>query len=494
MKPRKLRLLQIEDSPDDAELIAAELRHGGFEVHNLRVDGAEAMKAALDGGTWDCVISDFNLPGFSPGAALWLLRERGLDIPFIVVSGCIGEETAVSLMKAGAHDYLMKDHLTRLMPVVERELREAAVRRERHAALERLETNEKLLRDITSALGEGIITQGRDGDLIFMNPEAERLLGWREFELVGRNIHDTVHYLKPDGSPSPREECPVRVLLSTHSAYRSDDDVFVRKDGTVFPVSYVATPILENGEVVALVTAFQDITERKQAEQEIRESRRQLRALSRFQQTVREEERTRIARELHDELGQVLTALRIDLGWLQPRVGSGDQRVADKLVAMSHLVDATVESVRRISGDLRPGMLDDLGLAAAIEWLVEQFRARHGIACDLAMNNDEFTLTDQLSTAVFRIVQEALTNVARHANASQVSVNIEDTGEAIELEVVDNGRGFEFSPQAGKKTYGLLGMRERVNMLGGNMEISGGLGRGTTVHAIIPFAHEGEEQ
>ncbi len=494
MKPRKLRLLQIEDAPDDAELIAAELRHGGFEVHNLRVDSAEAMKAALNGGTWDCVISDFNLPGFSPGAALWLLRERKLDIPFIVVSGCIGEETAVALMKAGAHDYLMKDHLVRLVPAVERELREAALRRERHVALERLATNEKLLRDITSALGEGILTQDCDGNLIFMNPEAERLLGWREFELVGRNIHDTVHYLKADGSPSPREECPIRVLLTTRSTYRSDDDIFVRKDGSVFPVSYVATPILENGEVVAFVTAFQDISERKLAELEIRESRRQLRALSRFQQTVREEERTRIARELHDELGQVLTALRIDLGWLQPRVGSGDQRVNDKLVAMSRLVDGTVDSVRRISGDLRPGMLDDLGLAAAIEWLVEQFRARHGIACELAMSSDEFTLSDQLATAVFRIVQEALTNVARHAKASQVSVTIEDTGESIDLEVADNGLGFEFSPQAGKKTYGLLGMRERVNMLGGNMEISGSGGKGTVVRATIPFVHQGEEQ
>jgi two-component system sensor histidine kinase UhpB len=489
-----LRLLQIEDSPDDAELIAAALRHGGFEVSATRVDSAVTLTAALDGGKWDLVISDFNLPGFSPGAALWLLRERKLDIPFIVVSGCIGEDAAVAMMKAGAHDYLMKDHLARLVPAVERELREAAVRRERREALERVETNEKLLRDITSALGEGILTQGRDGKLIFMNPEAERLLGWREAELAGRDIHDAIHYLKPDGSSLPGAECPVRTMLETHAVYRSDDDVFVRKDGTVFPVSYVATPIMENGEVVAFVTAFQDISERKQAERELKESRRQLRALSVFLQSVREEERTRIARELHDELGQVLTALRIDIGWLSPRVGSGDQRIAEKLVSMSRLVDSTVDSVRRISGDLRPGVLDDLGLAAAVEWLVEQFRARHHIACELTLSRDEFTLSDQVATAVFRIVQEALTNIARHAHASQVSVHIGDSEKGMELEVADNGRGFAFHLPEGKKTYGLLGMRERARMLGGSLEIDGTAGQGTTVRATIPFAHEGDEQ
>ncbi|MBS4096628.1 MAG: PAS domain S-box protein [Sulfuricella sp.] len=490
----KLRLLQIEDSPDDAELIVAELRSGGFEIHCACVESLEAMELALDSATWDLVISDFNLPSFSPEGALQLLRRKELDIPFIVVSGCIGEHTAVAMMKAGAHDYLMKDHLARLVPAVERELREALSRRERRVALERLETNEKLLRDITSTLGEGIITMSRDGTLMFMNPEAEKLLGWQEHELMGVDVHDAIHCLKPDGSSLPKEDCPIQIMMESGSFYRSDDDVFVRKGGTPFPVSYIATPIMENGEMVAFVTAFQDITERKQAEHALKESRRQLRELSAFLQTVREEERTRIARELHDELGQVLTALRIDLGWLQPRVAGNDPRVADKLDAMSRLVDSTVDSVRRISGDLRPGMLDDLGLAAAIEWLVEQFRARNNIDCDLDMNREEFELNDQLATSVFRIVQEALTNVARHAQASLAHVRVEDNGSGIALEVADNGRGFTPVATGEKKTYGLLGIRERVKMLGGKMEIIGRPGQGAIVRAFIPFHYEGGGQ
>lgn len=485
-----LRLLQIEDSSDDAELVAAELRGGGYAVDNTRVESAAALAAALDSETWDLIISDFNLPAFSPEQALQQLRQRDLDIPFIVVSGCIGEETAVAIMKAGAHDYIMKDNLARLVPAVNRELREAVLRRERRVALERLENKQKLLRDITSSLGEGILTMSRDGKMIFMNPEAENLLGWREDELMGADVHDTIHHRKPDGTHLSKEDCPIQIMMESGSFYRSDDDVFVRKDGSVFPVSYVVTPITENGETVASVTAFQDITERKRAERELKESRRQLRELSVFLQSVREEERTRIARELHDELGQVLTALRIDLDWLQSRVEGADQRVPGKLTAMSQLVDRTVESVRRIAADLRPGMLDDLGLAAAIEWLAEQFRKRSGIECELVLNQDEFELDDQLATSVFRIIQEALTNVARHAGASLVTVVVEDLGNGIALEVADNGRGFEPAPQGKKKTYGLLGIHERVKMLGGSVEIHGRPGKGTIVRAHIPFAYE----
>lgn len=490
LNARPLRVLQIEDVADDAELLAAELRCGGFVVEATRIETAEMLEAALDNGPWDLITSDYNLPAFSPEQALQQLRRRELDIPFIVVSGCIGEETAVAIMKAGAHDYIMKDHPARLVPAVERELREALLRNERRGTLQRLETSEKLLRDITSSLGEGILTQSRDGSLIFMNPEAENLLGWRENELMGRDVHDAIHYLKPDGTPLARGDCPIQVMIESGSFYRSDDDVFVRKDGAIFPVSFVVTPILQHGEIVASVTAFQDITERKRAESELKESRRQLRELSVFLQTVREEERTRIARELHDELGQVLTALRIDIDWLQRKIGDHEQTIPGKLTAMSQLVNRTVESVRRIAADLRPGMLDDLGLAAAIEWQVEQFRSRNGLDCELAMNREEFELDDQLATSVFRIIQEALTNVARHARASRVTVVVEEADNGISLEVTDNGRGFEPSPQGLKKTYGLLGIRERVKMLGGHVEILGRPAQGTIVRAHIPFESE----
>jgi len=489
-----LRLLQVEDSPDDAELVVAELELAGFAVEARRVDDAQGMAAALAEGTWDAVISDYSLPVFSTEAALALIKERDLDLPFIVVSGCVGDETAAALMRAGAHDFIVKDNLSRLAPAVERELREAAMRRDRKLDRQRIEKSERLLRDITSAIGEGILVQDRHGRLMFMNPEAERLLGWSEAELMQRDVHDCIHCRRSDGTPYPRGSCPVQGLVTSGSLYRSEDEVFVRRDGTAFPVSYVATPLMEEGRMVASVTAFQDITERKQAELELRESRRHLRELSAFLENVREAERTHIARELHDELGQQLTALRIDLDWLDAKLPEREERVAVKLATMREQVAKTVESVRRIAQDLRPGVLDDLGLAAAIEWHAEQFEGHTGITCLVRMNREEFELRDQVATAVFRIVQEALTNVARHADATRAVVSVKETGDGIRLEVSDNGKGLAPESGQGKKSYGLLGIRERVNMLGGNVTISGPEGQGVTVRAWIPFEGTGRMQ
>ena len=241
---------------------------------------------------------------------------------------------------------------------------------------------------------------------------------------------------------------------------------------------------------MATVTVFQDITARKQMENELRESRKQLRALSMFLQTVREEERKRIARELHDELGQALTALKIDLDWLEARCSNMDGRVAEKFRSMDAILGKTVESVRSIAEDLRPGMLDDLGLAAAIEWQVEKFQERTAIQCELSMNRDEFELDERVATSVFRIVQEALTNVARHAAASKVRIVVEERDDEIHLEISDNGKGFQAGPK--KRSYGLLGIRERVNMLGGAVEISSQPGAGTAVRATIPLHGSGD--
>jgi signal transduction histidine kinase len=217
-----------------------------------------------------------------------------------------------------------------------------------------------------------------------------------------------------------------------------------------------------------------------------------LRELSMFLQTVREEERKRIARELHDELGQALTALKIDLDWLEARCGNTEARVAEKFRAMKNLLGKTVESVRSIAEDLRPGMLDDLGLAAAIEWQAEKFQERNNIQCELRMNRDEFELDDRVATSVFRIVQEALTNVVRHAAASKVFVVLEQRADEIHLEISDDGKGFQAGPK--KRSYGLLGIRERVNMLGGSVDIHSQPAAGTTVRASIPLHGREQEQ
>lgn len=222
--------------------------------------------------------------------------------------------------------------------------------------------------------------------------------------------------------------------------------------------------------------------------QQLEESEARLRELAAFLQTVREEERTRIARELHDELGQALTALRIDLGWLRGKCAQLGPPVAERVASAFGVVEHSVVSLRRISEDLRPAMLDSLGLAAAVEHHVTQFSQRTGIPCDLIMNREEFDLDGNLATAVFRIIQEALTNVARHADASEVSVRIEQADDGLRLTVEDDGRGF--SGGGDRKTFGLLGMRERVTMLGGALEVDGTPGQGTRISGWLPFRRE----
>lgn len=225
--------------------------------------------------------------------------------------------------------------------------------------------------------------------------------------------------------------------------------------------------------------------------QRLEESEARLRDLAAFLQTVREEERTRIARELHDELGQALTALRIDLGWLrnkcsgQPSLGTP---AAERVGAALGVVEQSIVSLRRISEDLRPAMLDSLGLAAALEHHVAQFSQRTGIPCRLHRNREEFDLAGDLATTVFRIVQEALTNVARHAGATDVIVRIEETDEGIRLDVTDNGKGF--AGPTGKKSFGIIGMRERAAILGGTLDIDSPADGGTRVTGWLPFPRD----
>ncbi|WP_460837116.1 sensor histidine kinase [Noviherbaspirillum agri] len=487
---QSLRILHVEDSEDDAALIRLELEAAGYALHYLRVDTAAQMQAALAQDRWDVVLSDFNLPAFNAYDALRLLQASGQDIPLIVVSGFIGEVGAVALMKAGAHDYVMKDSLVRLVPAIEREIKETASRAQRRLADQQLAANRRLLENITESLGEGLLVLDTKSRLLMMNAEAERLLGWTREELAERPVHDTIHCRHPDCSPLTREECQVFRTVCSGQSWRAEDDVLVRKDGSTFPVTYVASPVFEDGEVVGTVTAFQDITERKRAEHEVRESRRRLEELSAFLQQVREDERTRIARELHDELGQALTALRIDLVWLNDKLPQREKKVDDKLAAMLALVEKTVDAVRRISEDLRPGMLDDLGLAAAIEHHVSKFAEQTGIACELSMSRDHYELDERMATALFRVLQESLTNVARHAQASKVTVQLQDLRDEMLLIVRDDGRGLP-EPAAGrKKTYGLLGMHERVKLLGGLLDISSSPGKGTRIEASIPFNAE----
>lgn len=230
-----------------------------------------------------------------------------------------------------------------------------------------------------------------------------------------------------------------------------------------------------------------EIAERKQAEQELRSSREQLRNLSAYLESVREEERTHIAREIHDELGQIMTALKMDLSWLSKRLRKGQEPLLEKTQSMSKLVDMTVQTVQRISAELRPGLLDDLGLAAAIEWQTGQFRERTGIECEATLDLDGISLDRERSTMFFRILQEALTNVVRHAQATKVKIGLTRREHKLLLKVRDNGKGITNSQVYETTSLGLIGMRERARRFRGKVKIRGIHNKGTILIVSMPL-------
>jgi len=355
-----IRILVIEDSPDDYELLLQCLRAAPFGIEAQRVEDRAGMSAALDGSRWDLVISDHHLPRFSSAAALHLLRWNDPDTPFIIVSGMIGEDAAVEAMQAGADDYVMKSNMRRLLPAIERSLRTAQERRAKRAA-----------------------------------QDAE-----------------------------------------------------------------------------------------KKALDELRESRVRLSALAAHIEASKEAERAEIARELHDEMGGLLTGLKSDVSWLKKQVGEEPQ-IRDKIRDVESLLDEVVMVSKRIAKSLRPAILDQ-GLNAALEWQAQEFEKHAGIPCRFQTNNDELALDSGQATGVFRVFQEALTNVAKHAHAKRVDVQVFATDESVTLEVRDDGVGVAEHDLEKPDSFGVRGMQERVHHLGGWLDVSGAPGKGTTIMLSIP--------
>ena len=242
----------------------------------------------------------------------------------------------------------------------------------------------------------------------------------------------------------------------------------------------------EEGNPKEIVGSLSDVTELRNAREQMELSREQLRSLAAQIESLREGERRMIAREIHDEFGQALTGLKLDLKWLEKKISVNEGEVRERVSSMLVIVDSNIELVRRISSRLRPGVLDDLGLAAAVEWQVGEFGRKTSIDCSLSSTMLEVRYDDDMSTALFRILQEALTNVARHADATRVEVELGEQDGHLVLEVRDNGRGIEPSELHDTGSLGILSMRERALLLGGEVFIEGSRGEGTTVRVQVP--------
>ena len=267
-----------------------------------------------------------------------------------------------------------------------------------------------------------------------------------------------------------------------------------KRDGSPIEISTSAAPMVSaSGEIVGVMSVLTDITERKRVQEELAKSNRQLRDLYRRLQSAREEERTRIAREIHDEFGQILTALKIDLAWLKKQLYNDPIPLFEKIESMSKITSGAIRSIKKLSADLRPAILDDFGLHAAVEWQAEEFENRTGTKCEVEMDVDDVAIDADVSTAIFRIMQETLTNVMRHAEAGKVTLQLKARMGELVFEVRDDGKGISSQQITAPRSYGLMGIRERVYALGGAVDISGSPGNGTTVCVRIPFERGGKD-
>jgi PAS domain S-box-containing protein len=340
------------------------------------------------------------------------------------------------------------------------------------------------LSGIIQSTMDAIITVDERQDIAIFNPAAEEMFGCAVADVLSTPLEQFI-------PPRFREAHRVHIDrfgatgVTTRRMGVQSEIVALRANGEEFPVEASISQVSVGGKKLFTVI-MRDITVRKRAERELRESREQLRQLSASLQAVREEEKARIARELHDELGQALTGLKMDLAQLVSQLAPEQHEAMSQADAMKALIETTVASVRRIATELRPLMLDDLGLLSTIEWLVNDFSRRTGIAVDLTLPEVELELDPELSTALFRVLQESLTNVARHAGASRVCITLSGTESDVRLTVDDNGRGFGAALESAPKTFGLLGMRERAAMLGGELAVHSDPGAGTSIVMTVP--------
>ncbi len=351
---------------------------------------------------------------------------------------------------------------------------------ERKLAEERIESSEEKFRKAFMTGADAFyITRLKDGNIIEVNDRFTDFFGHARTEAVGKTTVQLGLFI----NPADRKKFAAEV--KSRGYIRNLEFVFQKKNGDPIPVAISANLLETSGEPILLNVA-RDMTEYHEAKAGLQHSLEQVRALGASLVAVREVERTRVAREIHDQLGQTLTAVKLELKCLVLGMGAGGKRFAKKTASMLKLIDEATDTVRRIATELRPGILDELGLVAAVEWAGEEFEARTGTACRMDVPQGHFAVDVDHSTALFRIFQETLTNVARHAEATKVEVRIAREDGHLILEVRDNGKGIPPRVLAEGKSLGILGMRERATLLGGALDITGHRGTGTMVRVSIP--------
>ena len=416
-------------------------------------------------------ISQLIAPGVREETSLKILS--GYSIPYESV--CMKKDRSTFPVEVCGKNYSSKGRalcVTAIRDISKRKLAEKV-----------LQESEEKYKTLTENSLTGIFIH-QEGKFVFVNDKFAHMHGYKPEELLHREhlllVHPDERKLlkgivvkRLEGKPVPHQYEVRRIT----------------KDGRTIWCEMMATLIHYKGKPAIMGNVI-DTTERREAENAIKNSEEQLRNLTTYLQRVGEIERTNIAREIHDELGQTLTVLKMDLTWLRKRLPDDQVSLRERTDTMSQLINRTIQTVKKISTALRPGLLDDLGLAAAIEWQSEEFHQRTGIKCRLIIEPRDITFDKDRNTAIFRILQETLTNVARHAEASEVNVSLKQRDGQVELKVRDNGKGITDEQIGNPKSFGLIGIRERVKIFGGHSAMKGAPGKGTVMTVRIPLVEE----
>ncbi len=483
---RELQILVVEDSENDALLLALAIERSGVRCVCHRVETAETMAAALRSQEWDAVIADYVLPNFDGLAALAMVKESGLDVPFIIVSGHITDDTAVAAMKAGAHDYVMKDKLARLAPAIAREMRDAAVRRAQRVSKDALWDEQAFRAAIEISIPSGIAVVDLDGRQSYVNPAFCRMVGWSEAELIDRK--------PPFDYWPPEERDNITAALAEVVEGRAPPGGLEfrlrRSNGERFDTLMLVTPLKDSFEnITGWLSSITDITQRKQAEDALRRSHEELEARVRQRTAdlsaannqlqaalverrrlehelleITDKERRRIGLNLHDDMGQKLTGIALMMKGLQvslARSRSADAREAAKI---HKLIQETMSQTRDLSHDLVTIDAHETNLVSALERLVSRVQRTFDISCRFRHETAAPPLDAGVVSQLYKITQEAVTNAIKHGTARNVEITLTNGTGRLLLEIRNDGAPFPsvLSANAG---IGLHIMSYRANMI-----------------------------
>lgn len=462
-----LRILLLEDLRSDAEVIGLQLRKLNMPRELRVVSNRLSFEQALDEFDPHLVLSDYSLPQYTGLEALNHVRERDVYLPFIICTGSLNEEIAVSCIKAGADDYVLKDSLGRLCSAIENALNAKANLIAKESAIAELQASEENIRAIAQNAPDNIFKIDALGTIIYANRGVQ---GGSAANLLGHPIYTLVsaeHHVKLKRAISKCFKRKVNTTVELRSTDNiGDERWYLCRIG----------PVMSGDSVDSVVFITSDITRRIRAEREMSKLNEQLQTLAKHLEKVREEEKEKIAIEIHDQLGQELTGTKLALYWIKQQLQSAEDLgpIIEKVDYLVELSTTTIETVRRIAHELRPVVLDNMGLVAALEWHVVNFNKTSTTRCRLHVDVGQLDFGKDLSTAIYRVVQEALTNIQKHAEASRAWIDLIKEDDTFMVQIRDDGKGIEVSEALRSNSLGLFGIRERVRPWKGRFELDRG--------------------